>query len=250
MKRKFLTVCAVSLALSSFSTGSYAQYKDILTKREAGDFIRQYLKDNPEVVVEALENYQLKQQELKAGQAKKAVSENQERIFNDEDTPTAGPDNATAEIAYFFDYNCGFCKRALPTVSKLLEDDKKLKIAFKELPILGESSMLASKYALAVHRIDSDKYQKYHNELMKFTGSKTDAELTRIAKEVGIDTTILAKEISSKEISEYLGKIKELAQTIGINGTPAFIVGDQLIPGAVDVDTLKAAVAEARKKKD
>lgn len=239
-------VAAVALTVSGFAGTAQAQQSKPLTKEEVQTIIHDYIMENPQVIMESFEKFQRKQVEERMGKAKENITKFKKELTQNPLSPEIGNPKGDVTVVYFFDYNCGYCKRAFPTVTKLVEEDKKVRVVLKELPILGPSSELAAKYALAVNSIDKGKYFAYHSELMKFTGEKTEASLTEMAKKVGIKEDKLKEAVAKPEIGEYLNGIRQLAQDIGIGGTPAFVVGDELIPGAVDLDALKAKVQASR----
>lgn len=239
-------VAIVALTVLNFSGAAQAADSKAMTKEEVQTIIHDYIMENPQVIMESFEKFQRKQVEERMGKAKENIDKYQKELTQNPMAPVAGNPNGDVTVVYFFDYNCGYCKRAFPTISKLIDEDKKVRVVLKELPILGPSSELAAKYALAVHNIDKGKYFAYHSELMKFTGEKTEASLTEMAKKVGIKEDKLKEAVAKPEIGEYINSVRELAQNIGIGGTPAFVVGKELIPGAVDLDALKAQVQAAR----
>ena len=180
--------------------------------------------------------------------AQKNVGLKKDELFNNQDSPTYSPKGYDVVMVEFFDYNCGYCKRAQTSVEDLLKQDKKIKVVFKELPILGASSAELAKVAIAVNMSDSKNYLKFHDALMK-SSAKTTADAIKIAKDLGINTEKLQKTLKNKasNIEEQIQANQKLAASIGINGTPAFIIGEELIPGAVDVNTLKEKLSAQRK---
>ena len=144
----------------------------------------------------------------------------------------------------FFDYNCGFCKRALPDVLRLIEADKDLKIVIKEFPILGAGSMFAARAAIASRR--QNKYHEMHLALAKKRGAVNEAAVLKIAKSVGLNMEQLQKDMKSEAVTKIIQRNHAVARALNVNGTPAFIVGDQLLPGAVGFDTLSATIKEVR----
>lgn len=239
-------VAALALTVSGFAGAAQAQQSKPMSKEDVQNIIHDYIMDNPQVIMESFERFQRKQVEERMNKAKENISKYQKELTENPKSPEIGNPKGDVTVVYFFDYNCGYCKRAFPTVAKLVEEDKKVRVVLKELPILGPTSELAAKYALAVNMIDKSKYFAYHSELMKFTGEKSEASLTEMAKKVGIKEDKLKETVAKPEISEYLNSVRELSQSIGIGGTPAFVVGNELIPGAIELDGLKAKVQAAR----
>lgn len=238
MQVRVLGVLSV-MALSSFlSTAVMADEKDDLRQS-----VREILLENPEIVIEAIEAYQLNQEEAKKRQFKQQFSSNQ-ALLSGENVLMAGNPDGDVTVVEFFDYNCGYCKRAADDVLKLVENDKNVKVIFKEYPILSPASHLASRWAAAAKK--QDKYYEYHMALMNFRGQQSVAALEKIGKDVGLDVKKLKKDADSKEIREMIETHIAFARDLGISGTPAFVVNGELNPGYMGYDRLKQAVDDAR----
>jgi protein-disulfide isomerase len=162
-------------------------------------------------------------------------------------TPIGGNPKGTVTVVEFFDYQCGYCKRVFPSILALIQSDKRIRYVFKELPILGPASMLASRAAIAAWEIDQKKYLPFHTALMASRGRLNEGKILRIAKDSGINPDELQKQMKEPEVFQELQNNLNLAQALNINGTPAFIIGNQIIPGAVSLDELKRMV-EAENK--
>lgn len=211
------------------------------------EVVRQVLRDNPEILVEAIRAARAKQETDERSRAAKALSERRKDLERNPTSPTIGNPDGDVTVVEFFDYRCGFCKRAHPTMTELLKSDPKVRVVLKEFPILGPESILASRAALAVHRMEPAKYRPFHDALMIDRAAVSRERLLQVAKSVGIDIGKLEKGIADPAIDAIIGETVDLAQALGINGTPAFVIGDQIVPGAVDIDTLKQLIAKARK---
>jgi len=240
-----LSVFIVVLSMVLSSSPTYAEDKP-LTRAEVESIVKKTLQDNPEVIVKSLEAYQARQQAATMAKAAQNIIALQGDLKNNPNSPSIGNPNADVAVIEFFDYHCGYCKHFFPVISKLLEDDKNVNVVFKEFPILSEDSVLAAKAALAVNSIDKTKYFAFHSELMKAAGRYTMEILTEKAKEAGIDADTFKKAMSNPDIEKELSHNKELAQSLNIGGTPAIIIGKELLPGAVELDTIKAKIAAAR----
>lgn len=214
-------------------------------KTEIQALIKEYLVKNPEVVIEALTAYQNKEQ-ADAGKAFKEKYSQHKDFLTSSSAPFAGNPKGKVTVVEFFDYNCGYCHRAVEDVTKLIEADKDVKVIFHDYPILSESSGEASRYALASQK--QDKYFEFHQKLMKYSGQKNEDAYKKIATELGLDFDKLKKDADSKEVREALEKNTEVARDLGINGTPAFIFNDNLVPGYIGVDDMKRMVENQRKK--
>lgn len=205
-----------------------------------------YIKGNAEVIIAAVEQHQRGLTQQKQQEAIQNISQKSEELENDPNSPTSGNVNGDITVVEFFDYNCGYCKRSLGNITKLLEEDKNVKVVFKEMPILSENSMLASKYALAVNQVDPSKYVDYHAKLMSSRGQSSKEQLIKFAEEIGVDTVAVQAVVESSAIMQAIQNNQELARSVGISGTPAFIIGGQLVPGAIDYDEFKRIIKERR----
>jgi protein-disulfide isomerase len=210
--------------------------------------VAKWVETNPEAIIQSVVAMQKKAAEQQQENAQKNVSLKKDDLFNNKKTPTHSPEGYNVSLVEFFDYNCGYCKKAQSSVEALLKQDKKVRIIFKELPILGASSVELSKVAIAVNMVDSESYLSFHDALMK-SSARTKEDAIKVAVGLGINEAKLQKTLTDKgsDIEEQIKLNQELAATIGINGTPAFVIGDELIPGAVDLNTLKDKISAQRK---
>lgn len=213
---------------------------------EVQALIRAYLLENPEVILESVRQYQAKQEAQSQQEARAALVSNRGQIENDASTPFAGNPKGDVTIVEFFDYNCGYCKKMIPIIQELLASDKNIRYVFKELPILRPDSATAAKAALAVWKIAPDKYFAFHAALMSGRGELNEDRLFKTAETVGVDRDKLKAALADPAIEQALRRNMEMSRLLGINGTPAFIIGDQLLPGAIDLATMREAVAKKR----
>lgn len=209
--------------------------------------VRQYILDHPEVIIESMQNYQIRQQLAEQEAATAALAANRDEIKNDASAPVAGNPRGDVTVVEFFDYRCAYCKRVLPSVRELLESDKNIRYVFKELPILGPDSVTASRAALAAWKIAPEKYFAFHTALMEARGDLGEDQVLQIAEKVGLDRKKVKAGMAAPEVEKAIQRNLELAQKLRVQGTPAFVVGDALVPGAVDLEQLKELVASARK---
>lgn len=219
-------------------------FPSIENEEEMGNFIRDYLMNNPQVIVEAVEMYSRQEQAAAAERSSDAVRANSDWLYNNEAHPAAGPADAGVTVVEFFDYNCGYCKRALSDVMTVLGEDDDVRVVFIELPILGDSSTEAAKWALAAEK--QDMYLEYHVALMEHQGRLNDAQLANIAEKVGLDVAKLRQDKDADSILEQLQENINKARELGITGTPAFIIGDELARGYVGLDGLRAGIKQNR----
>ncbi len=206
--------------------------------------VRELLVTNPEIVVEALEAYQARQEEIARAQQSLQVQALSEQILHSSTSPVGGNPEGDVTLVEFFDYNCGYCKRALPAVEAVVAADAGLRVVYKEFPILGEGSMVAARAALASQW--QDLYGPFHAALMGFDGRIDEPAVFRVAAEVGLDVDQLRADMDRAEVVGEIAANMELARQLQINGTPAFIVGSEVIPGAVPQAALEQAVSAAR----
>jgi protein-disulfide isomerase len=214
-------------------------------KAAFGKAIREYLIANPEVLVEAMQELERKQDSQRDTVAMKAVQENRTQLVNDPESPIAGNPNGDVTIVEFSDYQCPYCKRAHAAVKTVLASDSKIRLVFKDLPILGEPSRIAALAALASRA--QHKHLVFHNALMEFNGKIDRDKIMEIAGSVGLDVAQLQKDMEDPKLKEIIDRNMALATALGVRGTPAFVIGNQFVPGAVDADTLKQLIADARK---
>lgn len=205
--------------------------------------VREYIEANPQVILDAVDNYQKKTLRERSSEA---IKNNVGYLFDDDDAPYLGDRGGDVRIVEFFDYNCGYCKKVLPELQKLTEKDKKVKIIFKDFPILGPTSETSAKWALAAHK--QKKYFAFHKAMMEHRGPINDEVLAKAAKEAGMDIAKAKEDAESTDILMQLEKNRALAGQLGISGTPAFVVGDMVVPGAAPVEELEKMVADERKK--
>ena len=210
--------------------------------------VQQVLEQNPQMIVDAFQIGRSAQQQQETAKARENVAANREKLEKNEKSPFVGNAKGDVVVVEFFDYNCGYCKRVIGDVTKLVDEDKNIKFVFKDLPILGPGSEIAARAAVAAHFIAPDKYFAFHRELLESQGQKTEETVLDMAKNVGLNPNKIKEEMKSARVSELLQSNQELARSIGINGTPAFIIGGALNPGAMGLNDMKAAIANARKK--
>jgi protein-disulfide isomerase len=181
-------------------------------------------------------------------QQRAAVASNEKLLFSSEHQITLGNARGDVTLVEFFDYNCGYCKRALPDMLTLLKHDPKLKIVLKEFPILGPGSVEAARVAIAVRMQDptSQKYLAFHSELLGNPGPASKEKALAAAKDQGFDMTRLEKDLSSEEVTATLDEDRKLASSLGIHGTPEFVIGNDVVHGGVELAALQAKIDTAR----
>jgi protein-disulfide isomerase len=207
--------------------------------------VRDFLLDHPEVIMEALQILQERQEAAEAKNLKRTIAERSDEILNDPAAPVGGNPAGDVTLVEFFDYNCPYCRRVAPTVTELEQTDSDLRVVYKEYPILGPGSQFAARAALASRR--QGKYVPFHNALMQAAEQVTEETVMEIARTVGLDAEQLRADMQHPAIQEAIARNLQLANALGITGTPSFIIGQEVVPGAVDLGTLQGLIARARR---
>lgn len=228
---------------AAVATGAIAA--DAPDKQALDQAIRSYLLEHPEVIIESLEKFEQKQRAARDQASADALASRKDELYNHPMTPVTGNPKGDVTIVEFFDYQCGYCKRAMQTVLEVQKEDPSVRIAWKELPILGPASEFAARAAMAAKR--QDKYLDFHIAVMGNRGPLTPDTVFQLAKKAGISVDRLKRDMADPAIEKYLQDTLQLAQQLGINGTPGFVIGGKLVPGAIEKDQLKELIAEARK---
>ncbi len=234
---------AAGAAAGTTSTGFSADQKADIEK-----IIRGYLLNNPELLFEVQTALESKMQAQAADRAKKAISENASDLFKRTDAPIAGKADGDITVVEFFDYNCGFCKRGLDDIAKLIKNDKNVRVVFKELPILSKASEEASRVALAAKL--QGKYWEVHSALLAHRGQANKETALKLAEKEGLDVKKLEADMDSEVVTKEINLVRKLADKMGVNGTPHFLIGDRAIAGAPEdlYEQLMKNIADLRKK--
>ena len=247
MNNLFRHLIAAAFLTLAAGPASSAESLSETQKKEVEAVVQDYLLNNPEIITKAIEVLQARKREAEEQQSKAALVAHRSQLFNDPTSPVAGNPSGDITVVEFFDYRCGVCKRVHPIVAKLIKGDPKIRRVYKEWPILGPDSALAARAALASHR--QGKYFAFHNAMMEARARLNKNVIMTIAKRVGLDTTRLARDMESPEISRILKQNFALAEALKLNGTPSFVIEDTLLRGGRDLATMQRMVADARAKK-
>jgi len=213
-------------------------------RQEVVEVVRDALRKDPSILRDALMALQQAEQEDRSTSQRAAIAAHEEKLLRDPADPVKGNPRGDVTIVEFFDARCGYCKSLHPTMEALLREDSKVRLVLKDLPILGPNSVLASRALLAAQR--QDKYVPLQDALMKLRGEPTEAALQAEAQRAGLDWPRLQRDMQDPALKIRLQENVAMARTLGIEGTPALIIGGKLVPGAVDLPTLRQLVAEAR----
>jgi len=206
--------------------------------------IEQYIRTHPEVIEQSLQALETKRQEEEKQRVRAVIATRQNDLLNDPSSPVSGNLKGEITLVEFFDYRCGYCKRAADAVTQLQKEDTRVRVVYKDFPILGEPSELAAKAALASKA--QGKHQAFHEALLASKGEMNKDSILSIASEVGLDTKRLEADMAKPEWQTAIDRNRALAKDLGINGTPGFIVGNELVPGALDLKGLKDLIARVR----
>lgn len=224
-------------AIIDKSSKNIADDSKTITKAEVKDIIKEEIKDNPDIVISAIESHMSKQQNARDEKIQQLVVDFKDQLLNDKNDPTYGSSNAKNSIVSFYDYNCGYCKKMLEVIKQIVDNKQDAYIVFKELPILGASSLKASKLALGVYKIAPEKFLDFHFALMEDNSNRSlDQKVKSICKTLKIDTTQLYKQIDDPSIQSALDQNLEIAKGIGFRSTPTIIINNQLITGFIGYD--------------
>lgn len=229
-----------------FTAESGAQSASVKVDDKAAieKIVRDYLIANPEVIEEAIRALQAKREIEEQNRAKAAVAAHRDALRAHPMTPVSGNPKGDVTVVEFFDYQCGYCKRSLALMVNLLRADKNIRVVWKEMPILGPASRFAARAAMAAKR--QDKYFDFHISVMGARGRLSENKVMSIASDVGLDIEQLKEDMKDPKINAYLDETLQLASSLGIRGTPAFVIGDTLLPGAVDEARMRQIIAETR----
>ena len=216
-------------------------------RREFEALIKDYLVKNPEVMIEIQTALEAKMEKINAEKMAVSLKENAKEIFQSAAAPVAGNPKGDVTVVEFFDYNCGYCKKALPDLAAIVQSDKNLRVVLKEFPILSKGSEEASKVALAAKL--QGKYWDFHLAMLGLQGQANEASALKVAEKVGLDMARVKKDMASPEVKKEIEDTRALAQKMGISGTPHFLVGDKVIAGAPEnlAEVLNTNISDIRK---
>jgi protein-disulfide isomerase len=241
--KPFKRIAAVAAVLLTIAGTAHAEAPAAaaLSKVDVEKIVHDYIISHPMDILTAVQNYQ---ETTARNHQMQTVKTNRESIYNDVMTPTAGNEDGDVTIVEFFDYNCGYCKKVAPLVIQLIQEDKNVRVLFKDFPILGPSSETASQWALAAYK--QKKYFEFFKAMMNNHSPINDTMLEQIAKDIGMDVAKGKSDAKSTDVMMQIERNRSLAANMEIHGTPAFIIGDDLAPGAVGLEEMKSMVAKAR----
>ncbi len=243
---RLLAVCAGLFALALTQSASAAEFSGP-QRDEIGAIVREYLIAHPEVLQEAMAELEKRSTAAEAEKHKAAVKQHAETIFSSKRQVTLGNPKGDVTLVEFFDYNCGYCKRAMEDMMALMKDPN-LKVVLKEFPVLGPGSVEAAQVAVAVRMQDptGKKYLAFHQKLLGGRGQADKSHAMAAAKDAGLDMARLEKDMASSEVRDTLQESFKLAEALGMNGTPSYVIGNDVVIGAVGLEVLQEKVNNAR----
>ena len=243
-----ITAAALCLAVVAAAPVRAQSFSDA-QRGEIERIVKQYLVAHPEVLQEVMAELEKRQNAAELEKQVAGVREHKQVLFNSAHQVTLGNPHGDVTMVEFFDYNCGYCKRAMSDMLELLKTDPKLKVVLKEYPVLGPGSLEAAQVAVACRMQDATgkKYLDFHQRLLGGRGPADKSHALAAAKEAGFDLARIEKDLKSDEVRETLRETMKLADAIGLNGTPSYIIGSDVVVGAQGYETLKEKVDAARK---
>ena len=215
-------------------------------REEIGAIIREYILANPELLEEAIGVLQDRRAMAEAEAQANAVAANGDIIFDSEHQVVLGNPDGAITMVEFFDYNCGFCRRALSDTIALMEANDDLRVVLKEFPILSEGSVESARIGAALNNIAPESYMDFHVEVFSRPGQANAAKALEVAGDLGVDVAALEEAAEAPQITENITEVRALAAALGITGTPSYIIGTEIVPGAVGFDELQMRIEAMR----
>lgn len=241
MRKKLYLALAISLA--TLPMVGPAQAQD-LTEDRVRALVLETIRENPEIVMEAVAILQERDAQTQAAAVAEVLSSKRDRLENDPNAPVLGNPDGDVTVVEFFDYNCPYCRQADPEIRALLKADPNIRLVLREWPILGDGSVFATRAALAARA--QGKYEAMHWGLLGMNGRANEASVMALAADLGLDLDQLRADMKAPEIDAHIEVSMELTQVLGFNGTPSFVIGDALVPGFVPQSELEMLVNDAR----
>ena len=241
----FILLIAICLISLLSQTHVQAKLEKTFSKNQTEQIftlIERYIDNNPEIVLRALEKIQSKEKEELETEQKKQIDQNNKLLFSSPNGMILGNPEGTTSIVEFFDYQCGYCKKMLRVLIKATNDNPDLRVILKEYPILGPVSLTAAQASLA--SLKQDKYKDFHQSLMLMNGRISERAIFKVAKEVGLNIKKLKADMTDPEIFSIINSTRELGQKLAIRGTPALVINNEVIPGAISLNRLRNLLAE------
>jgi|tagenome__1003787_1003787.scaffolds.fasta_scaffold20805497_2 protein-disulfide isomerase len=215
--------------------------------REIGTIVRDYLVNNPEVLRDAMVELDRREKEAQQAAREKIISGNS-HLFSSPHQAVVGNPNGKVTLVEFFDYNCGYCKKSLDDLAKLMKEEPNLRVVLKDFPVLGPGSVEAAQVASALrNQFSGDKFWTYHQKLLMTRGQVGKAQALAVAKEMGADMGKLDRDMASADVKAGIQEVMQMADGLNLTGTPSWVVGKEVVVGAVGYDELKGKIGNVAK---
>ena len=234
----------ILLASAALFLLPFAIAADELSEERVKELVLEAIRENPEIVLEAVAIIEQRQEAGQAAATARVLSTERTMLEQDPNAPVIGNPDGDVTIVEFFDYNCPYCRQVKPHMEALLAADTNVRVVYREWPILGEGSVFAARAALASR--SQDKYEEFHWAMMGLKERATEASVLRVAQEIGLDIAQLRQDMNGSEIDEHIETSMRLSRAIGFSGTPSFVIGDNLAPGLIQADEMIRLVDQAR----
>jgi protein-disulfide isomerase len=243
---RVIVAAVAALLIATALAPSVHAADEPLTRSDVERIVKEYLLANPELLEEVFTALQQKR-EAQADAARTAsLSQYREALEASPNDPVLGNPEGDVTLVEFFDYNCGYCRRAMADLDQLLEDDPDLRVVLKEFPVLGRSSMEAASVSIAVNQVAPEAFEEFHRRLMSSQGEANEDVALALVDEMGLPREQVEAQISSDVVRSVVERSYEIAQALGLSGTPSYVIGNDVQFGAVGYDTLRQSVNEAR----
>jgi protein-disulfide isomerase len=233
-------------AMSSMNAAMETAVLSDVERTEVEGIIRNYLIANPEIIRDAINELQRKEDSAAAEQQVAMIGENKDLIFSSSRQVVLGNPEGDVTLVEFFDYNCGYCRAAHTAMKQLIADDPNLRVVLKEFPILGDESVQAAQVAVAVLLTAPDRYADFHEELITAKGAVDGERALAVAADIGLDVEALKVKAGSDEVKANIMEVRQLATKLDLTGTPSYVTASAVVVGAVGYDNLKMEIAKAR----
>jgi protein-disulfide isomerase len=241
----FIRIALAALAMLAAAAPASAAATSA-QKEEIGKLVREYLLANPEVLEEAITELRKRRDEEASIAQTKAIEDNSDLIFGSDNQVVLGNPEGSITLVEFFDYNCTYCRRAVSDMTALIDANPDLRVVLKEFPILAEGSIEAARIAVAVKDLAPQSYLQFHTEMFSRPGQADEEKALEVARDIGLDGDALKDASTGSDVTANLQEVRDLATALGITGTPSYVLGRELFPGAVGFDTLQKRVAAIR----
>ncbi len=247
MRLRAALLFTAAVLAGSQTLPAWAEAPSVPAQPALDQAIEQYIRSHPEVIEQAMQSLEVKRQRDEKLRVRQAIATHQEELLRDPASPVSGNLNGDVTVIEFFDYRCGYCKRVASAVTQLQKDEPGVRLVYKDFPILGEVSVFGARAALAAR--EQGKHQAFHEAMLASENELTREEVLAIAQRVGLDVKKLESDLQAPECQAAIDRNHALAKLLGISGTPGFVVGSEVYPGALELPGLKALVKQARTKR-